>query len=116
MMRPGLRSRSRRFGSAAGWSRRCRNSGRAEARREKFRRDIRRETSGETSGLPDAHSERTPMAAADEDRRRQILHQHELASAHIAPVGLYEERPGAGGDLLHGAVVEQPPVAAIGVV
>src|SRR5271165_3224579 len=68
------------------------------------------------SGLPEAHAEGAPVAAANDDRRGEVLHQHELAAAHVAPVGLQQERLGAGGDLSHRAVVEQAAVAAIGVV
>ena len=50
------------------------------------------------------------------DRRGQVLHQHEIAAAHVAPVGLQQERLGVRRHLLDRAVAEQPPVAAVGVV
>src|SRR5579883_748299 len=71
---------------------------------------------GNALGLPEAHAERAPVAAANDDGRGDVLHQHELAAAHVAPIGLQQERLGAACDLLHRTVVEQAAVAAIGVV
>jgi len=56
------------------------------------------------------------VATADEDRRGQVLHQNEIAAAHVAAIGLQQERLGIGRDLLDRAVVEQAAVAAVGVV
>src|ERR1700754_2554712 len=69
-----------------------------------------------TSALLEAHAECAPVATAHEDRRRQILDQHEIAAAHVAAVGQQQEWARAGCDLLHRAIVEQAAVAAIGVV
>src|ERR1700761_4678194 len=68
------------------------------------------------SGKLETHAEGAPVAAADEDRRRQVLHEDEIAAAHVAPVGLQQERFCIGGDLLDVAVGEQPAVAAMGVI
>jgi hypothetical protein len=56
------------------------------------------------------------MATANEDRRRQILHQHEITAAHVAAVGLQQQGLGIGSHLAHRSIAEQPPVAAIRVV
>src|SRR3569833_391300 len=66
------------------------------------------------SGLAKADPEATPMAAANAERRRRILEQHELAIAHVAAVGLQQERRRAGGRLLSSALLENAPVPAIG--
>jgi hypothetical protein len=42
--------------------------------------------------LPKTHAEGAPMTAVDKDRRRQILHQHGIAAAHVAPIGLQQKR------------------------
>src|SRR5437588_11576887 len=65
------------------------------------------------SGLPEAHAESAPMAAADTDWRGEILHQNEIAAAHFTPVGLQQEGLRIRRHLLHRAVVEQPLVPAI---
>src|ERR1700687_1156603 len=55
------------------------------------------------SGLPETHAECAPMTAADVNRRRQVLHQDEIAAAHIAPVSLQQERLGVRSHLAHRA-------------
>src|SRR5579872_219125 len=59
-----------------------------------------------SSRLPKAHAECAPVAAADADRRGEVLHQHEIAAAHVAPVGLQQERFGIRRHLFHRAIVE----------
>src|SRR5579863_4525330 len=68
------------------------------------------------SALPESQTKRAPVAAADKDRRGCVLHQHEIAAAHVTPVGLKQERLGVGRDSLHGAVVEEAAVAAIRII
>ena len=53
------------------------------------------------------------MAAANDDRRRNVLYQHELATAHVAAVGLQQEglQIASGGQT--DPVVEEPAVAAV---
>src|SRR5262245_15178163 len=58
--------------------------------------------------------EATPMAAIDRDRGRDILHQDEFASAHIAAIGLQQELPLIAPGRKPGPVVEYPAVAAVG--
>jgi len=65
--------------------------------------------------VAEANPKRAPVPAIDKNRRRQILHQHELATAHVAPIGLQQEGLGIGGDFLHGPVIEQPAIAAVGI-
>ena len=47
------------------------------------------------SGRPAAQPQRAPVAPMNEDRRADVLHQQELAAAHVAAVGL-DAAPGAG--------------------
>src|SRR5579862_2674910 len=63
-------------------------------------------TTTAASPLAESEAECAPVAAADEDRRGGVLHQHEIAAAHVAPIGLQQERLGVGCDPLHRAVVE----------
>src|SRR6266478_6434336 len=70
----------------------------------------------DASTLPEAHAEGAPVAAADVNRCGEVLHQHEIAAAHVAPVGLQQERLGVRRHFSHRAVVEEAAVAAIGVV
>src|SRR5580658_8464680 len=65
-------------------------------------------------GRAKADAEGAPMAAADEDRRGQVFDQHEIAAAHVAAIGLQQKTLRVVGDLLHGAVVVNAPVAAMG--
>src|SRR5579883_3592844 len=65
------------------------------------------------SALAKTHAEGAPVSAAHPDRRRQVLHQDEVPAAHVPPVRLQQERPGARSDLLDGTIVEQAPIAAV---
>jgi hypothetical protein len=56
------------------------------------------------------------MLAANPDRRRDVFQQNEIAAAHVASVGLQQERLGVRRHLAHRTIVEQPAVSAIGVV
>src|SRR5579871_1478962 len=71
---------------------------------------------GKASGLPEADAEGAPMAATHKNRRGDVFHQHEIAAAHVAPIGLQQKGLSVGGDLLHRPILEQTPVAAMGVV
>src|SRR4030081_752534 len=63
------------------------------------------------SGLPKTHAERAPMAAADVNRRGEVLHQDEIAASHFPPVCLQQERLGVVRHLANRAIVEQPLVS-----
>src|SRR6202035_4623127 len=97
-----------RITCGAGFSGSCSSEG--------FRSLPRERTGVWTSGLTKAHAERAPVAAANVDRRRGVLHQHEIAATHVAPIGLQQKRLGVRRHLLPRPILEQPPVAAIGVV
>jgi len=56
------------------------------------------------------------MATLDVDGGGQVLHQHVLSPAHVAPVGLQQERTGVAGGLAAGAVVEKAAVATMRIV
>ena len=56
------------------------------------------------------------MPTADKNRRGEILHQNEIAAAHVAPIGLQQKGFAIGRHLLHRAIIEQPLVAAIRIV
>src|SRR6187399_3075489 len=63
--------------------------------------------------VSEADPECAPVASVHEDRRRQVLHEHELPAAHVAPVGLQQEGLRVGRDLLHRAVIEQAAITAM---
>ncbi|EGE60775.1 hypothetical protein RHECNPAF_1340021 [Rhizobium etli CNPAF512] len=54
------------------------------------------------------------MAAAQADRSGDILHHHEIAAAHVAPIGLDEERRGAAAGGQADTIGEDAAIAAIG--
>ena len=61
----------------------------------------------------EADAQAAPVTSVDDDRGRKVFHQAEIAAAHVAPVGLQQERllVAPGGE--PGAVIEDPAVAAI---
>ena len=59
-------------------------------------------------------SEAAPVAAEDADGSIHLLHHHDLAAAHVAGIGLHDERPGGARGRDAGAIVENPLVACIG--
>src|SRR6185369_6972364 len=69
-----------------------------------------RECRSDLVAAPDA----APVSAFDDDRRGGVLHQREVAAAHVAAIGLHHERLLAAAGLEADAVVEDPTVAAVG--
>jgi hypothetical protein len=63
-----------------------------------------------------ADAQAAPVAAANDDGRRDVLHQGEDAAAEIAAIGLQQVGPRVAAGGQPDAVVEQAPVAAVGVV
>src|ERR1700722_18929941 len=61
-----------------------------------------------------ADAEGAPVAAPDKDGGGQVFDQHEIAAAHVTAIGLEQKALRVVGNLLHGAVVVDAPVAAVG--
>ena len=61
-----------------------------------------------------AHPQAAPMSAAHDDRRGDVLHQDIVPAAHVAPVGLQQDRLFVPGGAQPRPVIENPPVTAIG--